>query len=216
MKKVKCELCGYEIDNHQIKKHKNTCNGLGPYKIRKNNGRGKNWLKDKTLEEAFGKNKAQEIKNKLSKALTGKSTGRASTEEKEIQRKRKISFTMTKKRMGGYRKGSGRGKKGRYKGIWCDSSWELAWVIYHLEHNIKFERNWKKFEYVYENKTYSYIPDFIKDDMYIEIKGYLSEQAKQKISQFPYTLLVLQEKDIQKYIEYVIKKYGNDFIKLYD
>lgn len=27
---------------------------------------------------------------------------------------------------GGYRKGSGRGKKGRYKGYWCDSSWELA------------------------------------------------------------------------------------------
>ena len=216
MKKVKCELCGYEIDTHQIKKHKNTCNGLGPYKIRKTNGRGKNWLKDKTLEEVFGKNKAQEIKNKLSKALTGKSTGRASTEEKEIQRKRKISLTMTKKRIGGYRKGSGRGKKGRYKGIWCDSSWESAWVIYHLEHNIKFKRNWQKFEYVYENKTYTYIPDFIKDDMYIEIKGYLTERAKQKISQFPHTLLVLQEKDIQKYIEYVTKKYGNDFIKLYD
>ena len=118
MKKIKCELCGYEIDTHQIKKHKNVCNGLGPYKIRKTNGKGKNWLKNKTLEEIFGKNKAQQIKNKISDALTGKSTGKASTKEKETERKAKISHTMIEKRIGGYRKGSGRGKKGRYKGIW--------------------------------------------------------------------------------------------------
>lgn len=27
-----------------------------------------------------------------------------------------------------------RGYKGWYKGIWCDSSWELAYVIFNLEH----------------------------------------------------------------------------------
>lgn len=31
---------------------------------------------------------------------------------------------------GGYREGSGRGNKGRYKGIHCDSSWELAFVLW--------------------------------------------------------------------------------------
>ena len=34
---------------------------------------------------------------------------------------------------GGLRHGSGRGKKGWYKGYWCDSTWELAWVIYQLD-----------------------------------------------------------------------------------
>ena len=39
---------------------------------------------------------------------------------------------------GGKRHGSGRGKKGWYKGYYCDSTWELAWVIYQLDHGVKF------------------------------------------------------------------------------
>jgi len=32
-----------------------------------------------------------------------------------------------------------RGKAGFYKGYHCMSSWELAYVIYNLEHNVSFE-----------------------------------------------------------------------------
>ena len=57
-----------------------------------------------------------------------------------------------------------------YKGYWCDSSWELAYVIYNLEHNIKFERNKQGFEYEFENKKYKYYPDFILEDgTYVEV-----------------------------------------------
>ena len=37
---------------------------------------------------------------------------------------------------GGLRPGSGRGKMGYYKGYYCRSSWELAWIVYQIEHNI--------------------------------------------------------------------------------
>ena len=44
------------------------------------------------------------------------------------------------------------GIKGWYKGFWCDSSWELAYVIYNLDHGIEFRRNTEKFEYEYCGK----------------------------------------------------------------
>ena len=50
----------------------------------------------------------------------------------------------------------------------------LAWVIYNLDHDIQFKRNFKAFEYLYENKIHKYYPDFIIDDVYYEIKGRLS------------------------------------------
>lgn len=133
--------------------------------------------------------------------------------------KEKLSKSLkNNKNVGGYRKGSGIGKCGWYKGYYCDSSWELAFVIYNIEHGIKFERNKNKFEYEYEGKKFKYLPDFIMDGKYIEIKGYSNEQWIAKLKQFPKneTLIVLYEKDMKKYIDYVKNKYGNNYIELYD
>ena len=118
---------------------------------------------------------------------------------------------------GGYRKGSGRGKQGWYKGYWCDSTWELAWVIYNLDHGIKFERNKEGFEYQYKNKVYKFFPDFIMEDgTYVEIKGYLDDKNKNKIDQFKKQLkLILGKNEIKKFIQYVEKKYGK-LITLYE
>jgi len=174
---------------------------------------------DKRIKSSWNKGLTKETSEKVkqySTSLIGKSKGKASTLEKENERKRKISNWAKTSGVGGYKKGSGRGKKGRYEGIWCDSSWELAWVIYHLEHNIKFERNTEKFEYIFNNKKYTYIPDFIINNDYIEIKGYITEQVKTKINQFPKKLIVLLQLDMKKYLDYVIQKYGNDFTKLYN
>lgn len=133
--------------------------------------------------------------------------------------KQKISATAkVNKRSGGYREGSGRGKKGWYKGYFCDSSWELAFVIYNLEHGIQFERNKKRFTYTFNNKEYHYLPDFIVDGKYVEIKGYWCEQWEAKYKQFPKneTLQVLTKNEIQTYLNYVIDKHGKDFISLYE
>lgn len=116
---------------------------------------------------------------------------------------------------GGYREGSGRGKQGWYKGIHCDSSWELAFLVYHLDHNLYIERCKEKRQYVWNNKQHTYYPDFITDDGIIEIKGYSTDQWKSKEEQNP-DVIVLYKDDMKLYLDYVINTYGTDFIKLYD
>lgn len=129
--------------------------------------------------------------------------------------KNKISNTL-KGKTGGYRKRSGYGKSGWYKGYFCDSSWELAYVIYNLEHGIKFERNKEKFKYIFEGKEYNYLPDFIVDGKYVEVKGYWTKQWQAKLDQFPRELSIIGKEEIKPYLEYVENKYGRDFIKLYE
>lgn len=116
---------------------------------------------------------------------------------------------------GGYRDGSGRGKSGWYKGIKCDSSWELAFVIYHLDNNLKIERCKEKRKYIFENKEHYYFPDFITDEGIIEIKGFKTEQWLAKEKQNP-DIKVFYKNDIQPYIKYVTEKYGINFIEMYD
>ena len=107
-------------------------------------------------------------------------------------------------------------KNGWYRGIWCDSSWQLAFVIYNLEHDIKFERNKEGFEYQHQGHKHTYFPDFIMEDgTYVQIKGVMSEKAKIKIETFKYPLIVIDPEGIKPYIKYAIQKYGKNFISLY-
>jgi hypothetical protein len=118
---------------------------------------------------------------------------------------------------GGPRNGAGRGKSGMYKNIWCDSSYELAWVIYNLEHNIKFERNKKGYSYEFNGKKHKYYPDFIVNEKLIEIKGFLRENDKHKFKSVEdKELIILFKKDLEVQLEYTINKYGKDYIRLYE
>lgn len=135
--------------------------------------------------------------------------------------KRKIrSVDAINRKLGGYHRKCGYGKKGWYKGYWCDSSWELAFVIYNLEHDIPFNRNHEGFEYIYNNKQRKYYPDFILEDgSYVEIKGYYSNCTYIKHESFinkGYKLTVIDKKTIVPYLKYVIGKYGKNFIRLYE
>lgn len=114
----------------------------------------------------------------------------------------------------------GKGKRGYYKGYYCQSSWELAYVVYQLDHNVNFIRNTKRFSYTLDGINRSYFPDFylIDEDIYIEIKGYYDNKTKEKEIQFPKTetLIVLQKQEMTPILEYVINKYGKNFIDLYE
>ena len=122
-----------------------------------------------------------------------------------------------KGRTGGYRVGGGRGKKGWYKGYWCDSSYELAWVMYALDHNISFQRNLEKFSYYWEDQERFYVPDFIlSDGNYLEIKGYVSAREQAKFKAFPHSLTVLLKTDLANVFAYVHSKYGESFIEHYE
>jgi len=129
--------------------------------------------------------------------------------------KRKYHNECWVKTSGGLRKGSGRGKSGWYKGYWCDSRYELAWVIYQLEHNYPFERNKVEYEYEWDGKIKKYLPDFIQNGVTIEIKGFINNQTQAKIDSVP-NLKVLSKPDLKNEFEYVENKFGKNFIELYE
>lgn len=180
------------------------------------------WNKGLTKETDIRLMKMSESVSKSIRNSDLSSRGKSSTPEKEIERKLKISETMKKNPLsGGLRKGSGRGKKGWYRGYWCDSSWELAWVIYNIDNNINFERNLEGFEYTYNGKIRKYYPDFKINETYYEIKGRrnfisMDVENQEKVKQFKHNLIVLYEKDIKKYLEYVIGKYGKNYVSMYE
>lgn len=116
---------------------------------------------------------------------------------------------------GGHREGSGHGKSGWYKGIYCSSTWELAYLIYCLDHNIDIVRCKEIRSYTYEGKTYKYYPDFVVNGQIIEIKGYLTKRWEAKRKYNP-DVKVLYKNDILPYIQYVHDKYTNVLTELYD
>jgi hypothetical protein len=124
-----------------------------------------------------------------------------------------------KGKSGGMRIGAGRAKSGWYKGIFCNSSYELAWVIYSLDNNVKFKRNTKGFEYLNtEGYISNYYPDFYieNEETYIEIKGYKEKEFENKQKYFTEKILVVDKNKIKPIINYVESKYGKNFIELYE
>lgn len=133
--------------------------------------------------------------------------------------KRKISETAKRNGLsGGYRRGSGRGKKGWYKGFWCDSTYELAFVVYCLDHCISFSRNDERFLYQVDGKDHYYLPDFLMaDGSLVEIKGYLTMEALQKVSTIKTKRIkVLFYEDIKYMIDYISERYMISPNRLYD
>lgn len=129
----------------------------------------------------------------------------------------KLNNAAKKRNLGGYNFNSiKKHHHGNYKGIHCDSSWELAYLVWCLEHNIKIERCNEIRYYTIDNKTYKYFPDFKVNNKIIEIKGYYSKYAKIKSEQNP-DIKVLLKNDLNDILKYVTKKYGNKFWEvLYD
>ena len=109
-------------------------------------------------------------------------------------------------------------KWGTYNGFICDSSRELAFVIYKLENGFNISQCKEFFPYTYKDKQHLYLPDFIVDGVYYEIKGYFREVDIEKKNQFPKDkeLKILFEKDIKLYLKYTKEKYGEEFYRLYD
>lgn len=120
-------------------------------------------------------------------------------------------------RRGGMREGSGRAKTGWYKGIYCGSTYELAFLIWHLDHNLKIERSTDVFEYTYDGKTHKYYPDFVVDSQNYEIKGRMvdADYAKLQAS----NAILVDSNKMKLFIQYVVTNYKvgkSSLWKLYD
>ena len=129
---------------------------------------------------------------------------------------RKYHPECGKKTSGGVRKGSSRGKCGWYKGYCCDSSYELAFLIYNLDHNIKIERNKKDFEYIYKDEKHKFYPDFIVNEELVEIKNYRSDLTDAKLKSVNEKITIYYKDTITPYLEYVKIKYGKNLIEMYE
>lgn len=131
-------------------------------------------------------------------------------------RSKYISNNNKKNHTGGFKEGSVKNyKTGWYDGIHFDSSWELAFYVYNKEHNIKIERCKEVRKYIIDNEEHEFHPDFIINNQIYEVKGIKSKnsEAKQKYNQ---DIKFLYRNDIKQYLDYVIDKYGKNFIDLYE
>lgn len=118
-----------------------------------------------------------------------------------------------------------------YDGVSFDSSWEVAFFIYHKDNGDDIKRCDISFEYMYNNKVFHYYPDFELNGEIIEIKGlhFFKDMDinKEMINPFDSNQNGLFEAkhqcmvsnnvkiitDCNEYISYVNNKYGRDFLK---
>lgn len=214
---MQCQFCTREIKNKGSLKAHEMCCKLNPNKITHKRSVNAGAKKGST---PWNKGKTKETNSSLSKQSIAISERYANGELQphcaphSQETKDKLSRVAKERKLGGYVRGSGRGKKGWYKGYFCDSSWELAYVIYCLDHNISIERNTEKRQYIWNNKVKNYIPDFLVEDKLIEIKGYKTEEWLAKLSANP-DVEVLYEKEMRPVLSYVEDRYGKDFVRLY-
>lgn len=119
------------------------------------------------------------------------------------------------KKSGGFREGGGKGKKGKFIGIHCDSSWELAFLIWMTNHGKIVQRVLNPRKYIFEGKKKLYYPDFVVDDKVYEIKGWKTPQWEEKHRHNP-DVIVLGFEELKPMIEFAKTKYGDDFVSAYD
>ena len=110
-------------------------------------------------------------------------------------------------------------KFGTYKGIHCDSAWELAFIVHMMDEGFNIQRNFEGFPYLFNGKTYYFYPDFLIDGEYYEVKGIFDTQTVEKLRIFSqdHTLHVIGPNEIEAHIRYCKCVYGDDFdATLYD
>lgn len=151
-----------------------------------------------------------------SEETKAKQRAAASKLPRSEETKSRIRLTAAKNRKsGGFREGGGKGKKGKFKGIHCDSSWELAFLIWAFDQEKSIERVRTPRPYVFEGKKKLYYPDFLVNGEVYEIKGWKTPQWEAKHEQNK-DVIVLGLEDIQPMIDLAVAKYGRDFTIAYD
>lgn len=124
---------------------------------------------------------------------------------------------------GGIRRGAGRGKSGYYKGFWCDSTYELAYIVYCRHHNIDIDRNTESFPYFdpKRNQTFLYYPDFlVNKERLVEIKGYksyLDELKLNAVVNIP--INICYKEDLKEMFAFIKSQFGlgmDRLTELYD
>lgn len=115
-----------------------------------------------------------------------------------------------------------------------DSSWELAFYIYHIDKGHKIDHEKFNFSYVYHNQKHLYFPDFKVNNRYYEIKGdqflirHKNGNIKGMICPFDHSkddlynakykcmkkhnVIIVNNKKIKKYLKYITVVYGSKYL----
>lgn len=115
-----------------------------------------------------------------------------------------------------------------------DSSWELTYYIWLKDNNIQFEYQPNvHFSYMFNNKQHIYCPDFLVNNEFVEVKGLQFfedcnpshkminpyDKSQDELYEAKHQCMLTNNvkilTNIDKYENYVIEKYTNDFIKLF-
>ena len=220
---LNCLNCNKLLNKDQKKFCSHTCSSISSNKIRADNG----WTHtNETIANLrkIAKNNPSGVvldKSKLWQLKVQKIEKICPTCEKAFMllpcRSDKKFCSLKCVKSGGLRLGSGRAKTGWYNGIYCGSTYELAFLIWHLDNNIQIKRCDKIFEYEYEGKNRKYFPDFEIGDQIYEIKGRLQEIDLIKIKSANAILIDKDKMDF--YVDYVAKKHNinkRQLFKLYE
>ena len=231
--KVPCQFCGRLFDVANIKRHESSGKCLLPgYKPKDKSQRTdfhcifcnkefKNLNSVRQHEIRCPENKERKDYNNLGNWSHNTLKGKTKETSEYVSKQVKTFTTRYKNgEINPHISKSHGFRSGWFKGIWCDSSWELAFLVYNLDKNIDVKRSNISIPYQFENKTHHYFPDFVIDNIYYEIKGRIKDTNEVKIQaakDLGIELKVLYKKDIKPYIDYCINKYGDKFWEvLYD
>lgn len=115
------------------------------------------------------------------------------------------------------------GKSGKYRGIICQSTYELAFVIWAIDKHKNIVKCKLQIDYEFEGRYRKYNPDFEIDGKIYEIKGWSDERSLHKVAtaiQKGIPIILLNKKKMKKYLDYVNTKYNcnieKDYNKFYD
>lgn len=220
-----CQYCGKNCKNtNSLVNHERLCpknvnrkiyNGINSYHEKLKTGEVTVWNKGLTKETdarvAAHSLKMHELYS--SGEIKAGFEGRKHTQET----KDKISAAHLKLDHDQFNKNS-HGKRGWLDNMFFMSTWELAYYLFMRDKGHNIVRCPQKFDYVdSDNKPHTYTPDFLVDDKAIvEIKGYETDHDRFKYTLVP-DLVVIGEKDIDPYLQYVYKTYETRQLEtLYD
>lgn len=243
--KLLCENCRFKLNynaKHAIEERRKTFQEhWGTDHFMKNEEFKKDYFDN--LEKKYGKGVKStltlpEVKVKTADTNLSKFGVIHPSSNVEIAKKisnTQLSFSTEKKE----RIASNRVRKYIYYGQMFDSSWEIALWIYAKDHNIPIYRCPFIFRFKYKDKTFTYNPDFLYNNIIIEIKGdqFINENGKlylpyrQKewtdeqyeymcgLYEAKYQCMLINnvniwfKKDIMFALNYIYFTYGKDYLK---
>ena len=212
-----CEVCNQSFKTRRLLlEHKNITGH------KRNYAPGKNTISEtkcKFCERTFTNSSALTLHEKYCKNNPNKEMRKGHPHSEET--KQKLSETRKNKIASGEIKLSDKtykGISGIYKGIHCDSTWELAFLIFCIDHKIPIKRCNYTYKYELNGETHTYFPDFDINGNIVEIKNYHTEEVDAKVkSVTDRKIVVLYGKNLKNVFNYVENIYKTkEYWTLYD